>query len=57
MDYQFPKKIFFRADAGYNIGYGHFVRTLALADILKKDFDCTFFTCHPTKHQINEILF
>lgn len=53
--YTSPKKIFFRADAGYNIGYGHFVRTLALADMLKKNFECTFFTCHPTDCQISEM--
>ena len=26
------RKIFFRADAGLEIGYGHFIRTLALAE-------------------------
>lgn len=51
----YKNKIFFRADAGYTIGYGHFVRTLALANMLKKDFICTFFTCHPTEHQIGEM--
>ncbi len=49
------KKIFFRADAGQHIGYGHFIRTLALADMLKSDFDCTFFTQLPTEYQKNEI--
>lgn len=49
------KKIYFRADAGAAIGYGHFVRTLALADMLKADFACTFFTCHPTAYQIGEM--
>lgn len=49
------KKVFFRADADTNIGYGHFVRTLALADILKNEFDCTFFTQKPTEYQITEI--
>lgn len=49
------KRIFFRADAGPNIGYGHFIRTLALADMLKDDFDCTFFTQVPSQYQINEI--
>ena len=37
------QKIYFRADASATIGYGHFIRTLALADMLKDDFDCTFF--------------
>lgn len=49
------KKIYFRADASAAIGYGHFVRTLALADMLKDDFDCTFFTCHPTPYQVGEM--
>lgn len=49
------KKIHFRADASTIIGYGHFIRTLALADMLKDDFDCTFFTCHPTPYQVSEM--
>lgn len=49
------QKIYFRADAAASIGYGHFVRTLALADMLKEDFDCTFFTCHPTPYQVGEM--
>jgi UDP-2,4-diacetamido-2,4,6-trideoxy-beta-L-altropyranose hydrolase len=47
-------KIFFRADAGNQIGYGHFIRSLALADMLKEDFDCTFFTQMPTDYQKRE---
>lgn len=42
------KKIYFRADASAQIGYGHFIRTLAIADMLKSEFDCTFFTVSPT---------
>lgn len=49
------RKIYFRADASADIGYGHFIRTLALADMLKDDFACTFFTCHPTLYQVGEI--
>lgn len=48
------RKIYFRADASDTIGYGHFVRTLALADMLKEDFDCTFFTQAPTDYQKKE---
>lgn len=48
------QKIFFRADAGPEIGYGHFIRSLALADMLKQDFDCTMFTQSPTEYQLNE---
>jgi UDP-2,4-diacetamido-2,4,6-trideoxy-beta-L-altropyranose hydrolase len=49
------RKIYFRADAGADIGYGHFIRTLALADMLKDDFDCTFFTQSPTEYQRKEV--
>ncbi len=49
------KKIYFRADASSDIGYGHFVRSLALADILKDYFDCYFATIHPTEYQLKEI--
>lgn len=49
------QKIYFRADASGTIGYGHFIRTLALADMLKDNFDCTFFTCHPTPYQVSEM--
>lgn len=49
------QKIYFRADADSVIGYGHFIRTLALADMLKDYFDCTFFTCHPTPYQASEM--
>jgi UDP-2,4-diacetamido-2,4,6-trideoxy-beta-L-altropyranose hydrolase len=49
------RKILFRADAGQSIGYGHFIRTLALADMLKDDFDCVFYTQAPTDYQINEM--
>ncbi|MBQ0088656.1 MAG: UDP-2,4-diacetamido-2,4,6-trideoxy-beta-L-altropyranose hydrolase [Prevotellaceae bacterium] len=48
------KKVYFRADAGQNIGYGHFIRSLALADMLKDDFDCSFFTQTPTEYQRQE---
>lgn len=49
------RKIYFRADAGANIGYGHFIRTLALADMLKENFDCSFFTQSPTPYQLTEV--
>ena len=48
-------KIFFRADASADIGYGHFVRTLALADMLKENFDCTYFTSNPTDFMSQEM--
>lgn len=49
------RKVFFRADASAEIGYGHFIRTLALADMLKDDFDCVFYTQTPTEYQIKEL--
>ena len=49
------QKICFRADAGVNIGYGHFIRSLALADMLKEEFDCVFYTAEPTPYQIGEL--
>ena len=49
------QKICFRADAGVNIGYGHFIRSLALADMLKEEFDCVFYTAEPTLYQIGEL--
>lgn len=49
------RKISFRADASSTIGYGHFVRTLALADMLKDTFDCTFYTTNPSPYQIEEL--
>lgn len=49
------RKVFFRADADATIGYGHFVRSLALADMLKDDFDCTFFTQAPSRYQEEEV--
>lgn len=49
------RHIYFRADASVKIGYGHFIRTLALADILKEDYNCTFFTSEPSEYQIREL--
>ncbi|MCR5574104.1 MAG: UDP-2,4-diacetamido-2,4,6-trideoxy-beta-L-altropyranose hydrolase [Bacteroidaceae bacterium] len=48
------RKILFRADAGAEIGYGHFIRTLALADMLKDDFECVFYTQAPSEYQRKE---
>lgn len=48
------KKAYFRADASAQIGYGHFVRSLALADILKDDFDCIVFSQTPSSYQYKE---
>jgi spore coat polysaccharide biosynthesis predicted glycosyltransferase SpsG len=49
------RKVIFRADAGQNIGYGHFIRSLALADMLRNDFDILFATVNPTDYQKAEL--
>ncbi len=46
------KIIYFRADASSKIGYGHFIRSLALAHILKDTFSCIFVTVDATEYQI-----
>jgi len=48
-------KIIFRADASPMLGYGHFIRSLALADMLKDHFDCTFVTQEPTETQRKQV--
>ena len=49
------KKVIFRADGGPIIGMGHFIRTLALAEMLKDEFYCIYATQSPTAYQIKEI--
>ncbi len=50
-------KVFFRADGNTKIGLGHITRCLALADMLKNDFECIFLVQNPSeiiKQQIKE---
>lgn len=49
------RRVYLRADADKTIGFGHFTRSLALADMLKDEFDCTFFTQTPTDYQRREV--
>ena len=49
------RKIIFRADGGHHIGMGHFIRTLALAEMLKGHFQCVYATQTPSQYQIHEI--
>ena len=46
-------KIYIRADGNSGIGLGHVIRSLALAEMLKEDFNCIFATRFLTDH-INE---
>ena len=49
------RTIIFRADGSPIIGMGHFIRTLALAEMLHKDFNCIYATINPTEYQKKEI--
>ncbi len=49
------RKIIFRADGGTAIGMGHFIRTLALAEMLNEHFHCIFAISQTTEYQISEI--
>lgn len=54
------QKVILRADAGKAIGFGHFIRSLALADYLSDCFNCYFCTFNhsellPSSYQVNEI--
>ena len=49
------RTIIFRADGSESIGMGHFVRTLALAEMLNENFHCVYSTQTPSQYQINEI--
>lgn len=49
------RSIIFRADGGPSIGMGHFIRTLALAEMLNEYFHCIYATRQPSQYQINEI--
>lgn len=49
------RTIIFRADGSPTIGMGHFIRTLALAEMLNQHFHCIYATRKPTDYQISEI--
>lgn len=48
------QKVIFRADAGKAIGFGHFVRSLALAEYLRDYYNCFFCSFNPTDLQLSE---
>ena len=49
------RKIYFRADGSNDIGMGHIIRSLALADMIKDEFDCIFVTRFVNEYIIKEI--
>ncbi len=50
------KKIYFRTDGNGTIGLGHVIRSLALADMLKDEFECHFIIRTPTLTLQKQIL-
>ncbi len=59
MSIKIKKKVFFRADANSQIGWGHVVRCMALANILIEDknsvFECIFLVQNPSLVLQNQI--
>lgn len=49
------QRVVLRADADRTIGMGHFVRCLALAQMLCENFDCLFATRNPSSYQAAEV--
>ena len=49
------RRVVFRADGNGNIGYGHVVRSLAIASMINELFDCCFATVNPPEFFRNEI--
>jgi UDP-2,4-diacetamido-2,4,6-trideoxy-beta-L-altropyranose hydrolase len=47
--------VIFRADGNSEIGYGHFIRTLGIAGLIKDKFYCVYVTLAPTEYQLREI--
>jgi UDP-2,4-diacetamido-2,4,6-trideoxy-beta-L-altropyranose hydrolase len=50
------QKVILRADGNSQIGYGHVMRALALANMLKSDFECFFATTFVNEFLESEIL-
>lgn len=49
------RRVVLRADGDAEIGYGHFVRTLAIAGLINSNFDCVYATQKPSEYQLREI--
>jgi spore coat polysaccharide biosynthesis predicted glycosyltransferase SpsG len=50
------KRIIFRADGNGIIGYGHFYRLLALAEMLRNDFTCVYVINQPDDNLLKQAL-
>lgn len=51
------KEVVFRADGSSSIGLGHVIRSLAVADMLKDDFHCSFIIKSPSDSLKKTILY
>jgi len=51
-----PTKVIFRADGNSQMGLGHVIRSLALADMLRADFECHFMIRNPLPTLKEQIL-
>jgi UDP-2,4-diacetamido-2,4,6-trideoxy-beta-L-altropyranose hydrolase len=49
------KRLVFRADGNSEIGLGHLIRSLALANMLKADFNCTFLLKNTPKKMLRDL--
>lgn len=49
------QRVVFRADGNLELGYGHFIRSLGIAGLINKEYDCFFATQMPTDYQITEV--
>lgn len=49
------RRVIFRADGNSSIGVGHISRCLALAEILRENFELSFAICEPESHILNSI--
>ena len=49
-------KVVFRADGNSEIGLGHVIRSLALSEMLKKEFDCVFAIQEPSEALYEQIM-
>jgi UDP-2,4-diacetamido-2,4,6-trideoxy-beta-L-altropyranose hydrolase len=50
------QRVYFRADGHAKMGLGHVIRSLALAEMLKEDFDCYFIIRSPLETLEQQIL-
>jgi UDP-2,4-diacetamido-2,4,6-trideoxy-beta-L-altropyranose hydrolase len=49
------RRVILRADGSSSIGFGHIYRVLALAEILKEEFECLLATVRPEEFVVKEI--